>query len=66
MFLAWLQQNWGNILVIAMLVTLMAVLVYTMIRSKRKNKRNGCCGGCSGCALQGKCHAKPSNRDHRS
>ena len=53
MFFLWLQQNWGNVLVIAALVVLVTVLVGYLIASKRKKK--GCCGGCAGCALQQKC-----------
>lgn len=63
MFLPWLQQNWGNVLIIAILAVLMTGLVWSLIRAKRKNKGGGCCGGCAGCAMQGKCHAKPADSD---
>ena len=66
MFFLWLQQNWGNILVIAALAALVTVLVLSLIASKRKSKRSGggCCGGCAGCTMQGKCHAKSVHSDH--
>ena len=65
MFFLWLQQNWGNILVIAALAVLVTVLVLSLIASKRKSKSSGggCCGGCAGCAMQGKCHTESAHSD---
>ena len=64
MLFLWLQQNWGNVLVVAALVVLVTVLAWYLIASKRK-KKGGCCGGCAGCALQQKCgRTEHSDNEH--
>ena len=55
--LQWLQLNWGSLLIGLVLVALLALLSWSLIRSKRQGK-GGCGCGCNACALQGKCHAK--------
>ena len=53
----WLQQNWGSLLVIAVLALIIGAIVFFHIRAKRKGK--GSCGcGCDHCAMSGLCHAK--------
>ena len=54
--LAWLSQNWGNIVILTVIALLVSAIVLCSIRAKRKGK-NTCGGGCSGCAMQGMCHS---------
>jgi hypothetical protein len=53
--LLWLQNNWGTILVSAVLVAVLAVVVFFMIRAKKNGKSScgcsGCSGNCPGCAV---------------
>ena len=52
---AWLSQNIGTILIIAVLVAFFALLIWSLIRDKKQGK-SSCCGGCAGCAMAGHCH----------
>ena len=52
---AWLSQNIGTILIIAVLIAFFALLIWSLIRDKKKGK-SSCCGGCAGCAMAGHCH----------
>lgn len=54
LILSWLAANAGTILVCALLLAMIAGLIYKLIRDKKRGK--SCCGGCSGCAMQGACH----------
>ena len=59
---AWLSQNIGTILIIAVLVAFFALLIWSLIRDRKKGK-SSCCGGCAGCANACYCHpnaAKPA------
>ena len=52
--LAWLSENWANIVVIAGLLLLTALIVFHMVRSRKAGKRScGCdcaaCGACCAC-----------------
>lgn len=53
----WLQQNWGSIVIIAVLVGIVAAIIICRIRAKKQGK-NTCNCGCSQCAMSGLCHAK--------
>ena len=57
---AWLMENWGNLLIIGVLVSLVAVIVFFELRAKKQGKR-GCAHGCAGCAMQGLCHDKKTD-----
>lgn len=56
---AWIMTNWGTLAVLAVLLVIVAAIVYTLHRDRRTGK-NGCgvrCGGdCAGCSAR---------RDHR-
>ena len=54
--LAWLEQNWGNIVILAVIALVVGAIVVFHIRAKRKGK-NTCGGGCAGCAMEGMCHS---------
>lgn len=56
--LEFLMNNWGTIIVCALIVAAMAGLVYSLIKDKKKGKT--CCGGCSGCAMSGSCSSAHS------
>ena len=52
--LAWLSENWANIVVIAGLVLFAGAIVFGMIRNRKAGKRAcGCdcaaCGACCAC-----------------
>ena len=52
--LAWLSENWANILTIALLVLIVGLIVFRMVRSRKAGKRPcGCdcavCGTCCAC-----------------
>ena len=52
--LAWLSENWANIVVIAGLLLLIGLIVFRMVRSKKAGKCScgcdcGACGACSAC-----------------
>ena len=46
----WLIENWGNLVVSALLLTAVAAVIINLIRKKRSG---GCSCGCSSCG--GKC-----------
>ena len=57
--LAWFLANLVNIALIAVLVLITGLLIYSMIRSKKQGKSScggNCfaCGACSGCSTCGK------------
>ena len=54
---AWLGANIGTILICAVILAVVALLVWSLIRDKKKGK--SCCGGCSGCSMNGVCHSNP-------
>jgi hypothetical protein len=54
--LEWLSNNWGNILIIALVMALVALAVMSMIRDKKAGK-SSCGCNCANCAMAGKCHS---------
>lgn len=54
--LLWLLENWGTILVAALVFLLVAVVVFVLVRDKRAGRcscgssSGGGCAGCAGCA----------------
>ena len=58
--LAWLSENWANILMIALLVLIVGLIVFRMIRSRKAGKRPcGCdCAACGACCACKKTAAK--------
>lgn len=53
--LEWLSNNWGNIVVIGVIVLAVAAVVFFHVRAKRAGKSTCSCG-CSDCAMKGICH----------
>lgn len=53
--IAWISANIGTIIVCAILIAVVALLIWSMIRDKKKGK-SSCGCGCSSCALSGSCH----------
>ena len=54
--LNWLAQNYGAILICAIIIGIFALLIVSLIRDKKAGK-SSCYGGCAGCAMSGQCHA---------
>ena len=52
--LAFLRENWGNILVVAVV----AAAVTGALLSLRRKKKSGCTCGCGGCPSSDICHSK--------
>ncbi len=52
------SENWGNLLVIALIVLVMAAVVRGQWK-KRKSGKSGCGCGCDGCPSKGMCHPDP-------
>ena len=52
--LAFLMENWGNIVVLAVLAAVVAGILVNMHRRKRAGKGCGC--GCDSCPSHGICH----------
>ena len=58
--LAWFAMNWGTILVLCILLSIVAAIVFTLRRDRKLGKNScgvrcaGCGGHCAGCA--GGCH----------
>ena len=55
--LSWLSANVGNIVIIAVLVTIVTLIIVSMVRGKRQGKFS-CGGDCSAChgGCGGHCH----------
>ena len=52
---AWLSENFGNIVVIAIVTVILALALRSVIKD-RLSGTGGCGCGCSSCAMKGKCH----------
>lgn len=50
-----LSENWGNLLVIALIVLALAAVIRGRWRG-RKGGKSGCGCGCDGCPSRGICH----------
>lgn len=50
-------MNVPTIIVLGMVVSLFAFVLFKEIK-KRKSGKGGCACGCSGCAMKGVCHAE--------
>ena len=53
--LEWLYSNMANILIIAAVLGIVALVIFSMVRDK-KTGRSSCGCGCANCAMAGKCH----------
>ena len=59
--LQWIQQNWGSIVILAVLALIVGVIVFFHFRAKKRGK-SSCCGGCSQCAMNGLCHSRSDTK----
>lgn len=58
----WLQQNWGSILVIGVIVAIVAAVIISRIRAKKQGKSTCGCG-CSQCSMNGLCHENQNAKE---
>ncbi len=49
------MKDWGTILIGLIVLSIVALVVYGMIKDKKSGK-SSCGGGCSGCGMSGSCH----------
>ena len=54
---AWLAKNAVTVIICAVLIAVVAAIVYSMIRNKKKGKSSRGCG-CAECPMSGSCHPK--------
>lgn len=52
--LAWLMENWGTLLICAILVVVVAAILVSMKRNKKQGK-SSCGCGCQNCPMSGSC-----------
>ena len=55
--LAWLAENWGNIVILSVVALILGAVVISLVRAKRKGKSTCACG-CGQCAMQGICRSQ--------
>lgn len=65
--LAWLSANLINIVLVAVILLVVALLIRGMVRDRKAGKRScggNCagCGACSGCSCCKMCGANPAGR----
>ena len=58
--LAWLGENWGNIVVLGSLALVLILVARSRVRAKRQG-RSSCGCGCGECAMRDMCHTKTKN-----
>lgn len=54
---AWITANLGTIIVSAIIVLVVALVIFVMIRDRRSGK-SSCSCGCSSCAMSGECQKR--------
>ncbi len=59
--LAWLQQNWGTLVVLAVVAAIVTAIVVFRVRARRQG-RSTCGCGCEQCAMRGSCHPDPKEK----
>ena len=62
--IGFLQQNWGTIVVVAVVAAIFTAIVVCRIRAHKQGK-SGCGCGCDRCAMSGMCHSqsKPNEKE---
>ncbi|MBR2521302.1 MAG: FeoB-associated Cys-rich membrane protein [Oscillospiraceae bacterium] len=65
--LSWIQSNFANIIVCAVLAAVTALIVGGMIRNRRNGVSSCGCSGCTGCSgcVSGSACGKTGNGDAR-
>ncbi|MBR2465160.1 MAG: FeoB-associated Cys-rich membrane protein [Clostridia bacterium] len=61
--LAWLQQNWGNVVILGVIALIVGAILFSYVRKKRQGKSTCLCG-CSQCAMQGICHQQKKGNEN--
>ena len=59
--LNFLQQNWGTIVVVAVIAAIVAAIIVCRIRARKQGKSTCGCG-CEQCAMSGMCHSGSSSQ----
>jgi hypothetical protein len=62
--LKFLQQNWGTIVVVAVIAAIVAAIVVCRIRARKQGKSTCGCG-CEQCAMSGMCHSKTNSKKEK-
>ena len=53
----WIIGNIWTIIICAVLIGVVAAIIFSMVKKKKQGKSVVCnCGNCKGCAMQGSCH----------
>ena len=55
--LAWILENAATIIICAVLIAVVAAIIFSMVRNKKKGK-SSCGCGCGDCPMSGSCHTK--------
>ena len=55
--LQFLENNWGTLVVAAVLILVVLLVVRVMIRDRKAGK-TACGNNCASCGLAGKCHKR--------
>ncbi|MGN0548128.1 MAG: FeoB-associated Cys-rich membrane protein [Acutalibacteraceae bacterium] len=53
--LAWLSENLATVIICAVLIIVVAAIIFNMVRNRKKGK-SSCSCGCSNCPMSGSCH----------
>ncbi len=59
-----LSENWGNLLVLALLALVLAAVIRGQWRGRKEGK-SGCGCGCDGCPSRGICHPVTFSREKK-
>ena len=52
---AWLLENIATVLISAVLVAVVAAIIFSMVKTREKGK-SSCGCGCANCPMSGSCH----------
>ncbi|MBQ7523462.1 MAG: FeoB-associated Cys-rich membrane protein [Oscillospiraceae bacterium] len=55
--MTWFAENFGTILVLAVIAAIVALIVRRLVKQKRAGK-SSCSCGCENCAMRGRCHSE--------
>lgn len=61
--LAWVQQNWGNIVILGVIALILSLIVLSHVRKKRRGESTCGCG-CTQCAMKGICHSEKKSGEN--
>ncbi len=59
--LQWMEANLSTILISAVLVVIVAMIVWHLVRQKKQGK-SSCGCNCAHCAMSGSCHSAPNSK----